>query len=200
VARSGEQTEAILHHWREAVPDDRLAHLVKDVSRALIKALQTRLAEHGVSFGHWSFLRVLWEQDGLTQRELSEQAGVMEPTTFTALKAMEKQGYVTRDQMPENRRKVFVHLTPLGRALRDRLVPLAEEVNRISIAGVPAADVAATRRTLLAVIENLAADEAAAALEQRRVPSTREMARRVSVAAKGGSRPRAGAPAPTALH
>jgi DNA-binding MarR family transcriptional regulator len=188
VARSGnggEPTQVILRHWREVVPDDRLAHLVKDVSRALIKALQVRLAEHGVSFGHWSFLRVLWAHDGLTQRELSEQAGVMEPTTFAALKAMEKLGYVTRDQVPENRRKVFVHLTPLGHSLRDRLVPLAEEVNRLSIAGVPEADVAATRRTLLAVIENLAADEAAAALEQRRVPSTREMARRVSVAAKG---------------
>ncbi len=187
MARSGNgggATQVVLHHWRDVVPDDRLAHLVKDVSRALIKALQAQLAEHGVSFGHWSFLRVLWEQDGLTQRELSEQAGVMEPTTFTALKAMEKLGYVTRDQMPENRRKVFVHLTPLGRGLRDRLVPLAEAVNRLSIAGVPAADIAATRRTLLAVIENLAADEAAAALEQRRVPSTREMSRRVSNAAR----------------
>lgn len=183
-SKDGEGTQVILRHWREAVPDDRLAHLVKDATRALVRALQGRLAEHGVSFGHWSFLRVLWERDGLTQRELSEQAGVMEPTTFTALKAMEKLGYVTREQVPENRRKVFVHLTAFGRSLRDRLVPLAEEVNRISIAGVSAGDIAATRRTLLAVIENLAADEAAAALEQRRVPSTREMARRVSDAAK----------------
>jgi DNA-binding MarR family transcriptional regulator len=187
VARSGsggDATPVILRHWRDVVPDERLAHLVKDVSRALIKALQARLAEHGVSFGHWSFLRVLWEQDGLTQRELSEQAGVMEPTTFTALKAMERLGYVTRDQMPENRRKVFVHLTPLGRGLRDRLVPLAEMVNQLSLSGVPAADIAATRRTMFAVIENLAADEAAAALQQRRVPSTREMSRRVSNAAR----------------
>lgn len=189
-SKDGEGTQVILRHWREAVPDDRLTHLVKDATRTLVRALQGRLAEHGVSFGHWSFLRVLWERDGLTQRELSEQAGVMEPTTFTALKAMEKLGYVTRDQVPENRRKVFVHLTPLGRSLRDRLVPLAEEVNRISISGVPAADIAATRRTLLAVIENLAADEAAAALQQRRVPSTREMSRRVSgaQAAKPASR------------
>lgn len=191
MVRSGSEggdPQAILRHWREVVPDDRLAHLVKDATRALVRALQIRLAEHGVSFGHWSFLRVLWEQDGLTQRELSEQAGVMEPTTFAAIKAMEKLGYVTRARTAENRRKVFIHLTPLGRSLRDRLVPLAEEVNRLAIAGVAAADVAATRRTLLAVIENLAADEAAAALQQRRVPSTREMSRRLSNAAGAGRR------------
>ena len=92
-------TETILRHWREAVPDDRLAHLVKDATRALVRSLGVRLAEHGVSFGHWSFLRILWEGDGITQRELSEQAGVMEPTTFSALKTMEKLGYVARRQL-----------------------------------------------------------------------------------------------------
>ena len=89
-------TQTILRHWREAVPDDRLAHLVKDAWRASVRALQMRLAEHDVSFGHWTFLRILWEGDGLTQRELSEQAGVMEPTTFAALKAMERLGYIER--------------------------------------------------------------------------------------------------------
>ena len=48
-------TEVILRHWREALPDDRLAHLVKDVTRALVRALTIRLAEHKVSFGYWSF-------------------------------------------------------------------------------------------------------------------------------------------------
>ena len=80
-----DNTQAILQHWREAVPNDRLAHLVKDATRALLRALQMRLAAHSVSLGHWTFLRILWEKDGLTQRELSEQAGVMEPTTFSAL-------------------------------------------------------------------------------------------------------------------
>ena len=65
-------TESILKHWREAVPDDRLAHLVKDATRALLRALQMRLTAHDVSLGHWTFLRILWEKDGLTQRELSE--------------------------------------------------------------------------------------------------------------------------------
>ena len=82
------EAEVILRHWREAVPDDRFAHLVKDAGRGLTRALQMRLTEHSVSFGHWTFLRILWVEDGLTQRELSERAGLMEPTTFSALKAM----------------------------------------------------------------------------------------------------------------
>src|SRR6266550_4047861 len=102
------RTQEILRHWREAVPDDRLAHLVKDATRALVRALQMRLARHGVSFGHWTFLRILWEHDGLTQRALSVEAGVMEPTTFSALKAMEKLGYIARRQTAGNRKNVYV--------------------------------------------------------------------------------------------
>jgi DNA-binding MarR family transcriptional regulator len=158
-------TLRLLKHWRDAVPDDRFAHLVKDATRALVRALQRRLAPFGVPFGHWAFLRILWESDGLTQRELSREAGVMEPTTFGALKAMESRGYVARRQLAGNRRKIHIFLTRKGRALRNKLVPLAEEINRIAVQGVPAGDVAATRRTLLAVLESLARDEAETAAE-----------------------------------
>ena len=178
-------TQEILHHWREAVPNDRLAHLVKDATRALVRALQMRLAEHEVSFGHWTFLRILWEHDGLTQRELSMQAGVMEPTTFSALKAMEQLGYVERRRLPDNRKNIYVFLTSKGRALKEKLVPLAEEVNRVAVAGLNPADVAKTRQLLLAVIENLARDEVHSQNTARRVPSTRELARRVASGARG---------------
>lgn len=149
-----------MRKWQNAIPKDRLAHLIKDATRGLVRALTVRLAEEGVSFGHWTFLRILWEHDGLTQRELSEQAGVMEPTTFSAIKAMEALGYVTRRQVPENRKNVYVYLTPQGRALKGKLVPLAEEVNRIATRGVRPEDVAATRRALATMLGNLAADPA----------------------------------------
>lgn len=155
------ETHNILHHWREAVPNDRLAHLIRDTERAFRRALQIRLAAYGVPFGHWSFLRILWEADGLTQKELSARAGVMEPTTFAAMKAMEALGYITRKQLPTNRKNVYVHLTAKGRALKQRLVPLAEDTNRISTTNLDATDLATTRRVLLAMIVNLARDELA---------------------------------------
>jgi DNA-binding MarR family transcriptional regulator len=158
VAAAGD-TQRLLRHWRDAVPNDRMAHLVKDATRALVRSLQTRLAEREVSFGHWTFLRILWERDGLTQRELSREAGVMEPTTFAALKAMESRGYIVRRQLAGNRRKVHIFLTTRGRALKRTLVPLAEAVNRAAVRGVTSADIAATRRMLMSVLVNLARDE-----------------------------------------
>jgi MarR family transcriptional regulator, organic hydroperoxide resistance regulator len=168
---------------RTKLAEERLAHLVKEVGRTFDRALQMRLAEHEVSIGHWTFLRVLWTADGLTQRELSDEAGVMEPTTFAALKAMERRGYIVRRPVAGDRRKRQVFLTARGRALEAKLVPLAKDVNAIAARGVPAALVAATRRTLLALLHNLAVDEARPRSALRRVPSTRELGRLVERAA-----------------
>ncbi len=149
----------LLRHWREAVPHDRLAHLVRDASRAFQKSLQIRLAQQQIAFGHWTFLRILWESDGLTQKELSERAGVMEPSTFAAMKAMETLGYIERKQLPTNRKNVYVHLTAHGCALKRKLVPLAIESNHVAVQNLTEQDVQTTRRVLLAMIENLTADD-----------------------------------------
>lgn len=157
-SRDTEVAHRIRRHWHEGVPQDRMAHLVKDTTRSLQRALQQRLARHDVALGHWTFLRILWERDGLTKRELSIEAGVAEPTTFTALRALEARGYVRLEQRPDNRKNVYVFLTPEGRKLKRRLVPLAEEVNAIAMRDIPGPDVATARRVLLSIIDNLAQD------------------------------------------
>lgn len=154
-ARDAEVASRVLRHWREAVPNDRMAHLVKDATRAFLRSLQARLAAHDVQLGHWTFLRILWERDGLTKRELSAEAGVMEPTTVVALRAMELLGYITLAQRPENRKNVYVFLTSKGKRLRKELVPLAEEVNAVAMEGLSEAEIAVTRRALLLMIDNL---------------------------------------------
>jgi len=148
---------------RETGPNERTLHLIKVAFRGSSRALQARLRQHDVLYGHWTLLRILWQLDGMTQRQLSEQAGVMESTTFSALQAMEKLGYITRQKLPGNNKQIRIFLTPQGAALRNVIEPLAEETNRIAVAGIPDEDLAVTRRSLLTIIENLCVDEAATA-------------------------------------
>lgn len=139
-----------------AIADDkRLAPLVRDVRRGLIRALQAALNQQCVALGHWTFLRILWVEDGINQRKLSDLAGVMEPTTFAALQAMERLGYITRQRRPDNRKNIYVFLTSDGRALEDRLMPIALAINARASKGVSDADLAATRRTMLQMAANL---------------------------------------------
>ena len=167
--------------WRDVAPDERLAHLVQDARKGMERALQIRLGEHAISFGHWSFLRVLWEHDGLTQRQLSETVGLTAPTTSAALNAMESLGYVERRQRPDNRKNIYVFLTRKGRALKAKLLPLAEEVNARAVEGLDADEVAVARKVLMHIISNLVEDEQRLLhKENKRVLSTRELGRLLS--------------------
>jgi DNA-binding MarR family transcriptional regulator len=87
---------------------------------------------------------------------------------------MERLGYVVRRRRPGDRKKIYVFLTPKGRGLRKKLVPLAEDVNRIAVRNIRSADIVRTRKLLLSIIENLARDEQTADM---RMPSTRELGR-----------------------
>lgn len=164
-SREDEIALRVLKHWHEAVPNDRMAHLNKDATRSFLRSLQVRLARHKVPFSHWIFLRILWEHDGLTQRELSVEAGLMEPTTLIALRAMESLGYVTRRRLRENRKNNYVFLTTAGKRLKKVLVPLAEEVNALALRSLSRSDISVTRRSLLTMIDNLARDEQLAGVD-----------------------------------
>lgn len=108
--------------------DHSVGYQVRITHRALQRYLQQHIEPHGVTPGMWYFLRALWHEDGLTQRELSDIVGTMEPTTLTAIRSMEKNGLVTRTRSEQDRRKINIHLTPRGQALRGELLPLARKV------------------------------------------------------------------------
>ena len=116
--------------------DVSIGYQVRMTHRALQRYLQSKIEPHGVTLGMWYFLRVLWVEDGLTQRELSRRIGTMEPTTLAAILQMEKSGFVTRVRGTTDRRRQHIHLTPKGREIGNRLLPLAVEVVQAATAGL----------------------------------------------------------------
>ena len=93
--------------------DHSIAYLAREITRIYTRNLQDAIAKHGILIGQYHFLRVLWEQDEITQRELANAVGMKESTTFTALAGMEKQGLLTRRRDSDDRRKMTVKLLSL---------------------------------------------------------------------------------------
>jgi DNA-binding MarR family transcriptional regulator len=151
-------------------PDQSVGYLVRETHRAFLRALGARVSRHGVSIGMWYFLRALWEEDGLTQRELSRRVRMMEPTTATALESMERRGLISRKRNAQDRRKVNIRLTEEGRRLRDVLLPYAIEVNQVALGGISLRQIPLLREQLAHIKRNLDADaiDDAAALPRRK--------------------------------
>ena len=140
---------------RDFLIDDRIAHVIKDVTHIMVRSLQKKLNDYDVPFSHWAILRILWKQDGMSQRELSTKAGVMEPTTANIVQQMEVKGHITRRYLGSNKRKRHVFLTKQGKHLEHQLVPLAEDVNKIATRGISKKELKLLRSTMIKMIKNL---------------------------------------------
>lgn len=138
--------------------DERIAHLVRVLERRFRRDLEKRLEAHGVHFGHWEFLRILWKDEGLSQRELSDRAGLTTPTTHTAILKMEALGLVMRE-VPEGAiKRPVVYLTERGRSLETILVKEAVAANALATKGLDVDAIEALRATLIQMIDNLQND------------------------------------------
>jgi MarR family transcriptional regulator, organic hydroperoxide resistance regulator len=130
-------------------------YLVRDAHRAFQRLLERRIAAYGVTRGQWYFLRVLWNADGLSQRELSARVGMMEPTTAIALRSMERSQLIRRLRSQDDRRKVRVFLTPKAKRLRDELLTLARGITAEAEHGIGARQLAIFRRVIVHMTANL---------------------------------------------
>ncbi len=129
--------------------------LVRDANRAFQRLLEKRIAPYGVARGQWYFLRVLWNEDGLSQRELSARVGTMEPTTVIALRTMEKSGLIRRVRSTDDRRRSHVWLTPKAQRLRTELLTLARSITDAAEAGVTPDELAMFRTVIARMTANL---------------------------------------------
>lgn len=138
--------------------EDSLGYQIRTAHRLIQRRLQSVIEPFGVSLGMWYFLRVLWIKEGLTQRELSDLVGTMEPTTLSALRTMERSGFIKRERNTEDGRKINIYLTVKGRELEEKLLPLAKTVLNEASSGLSATETK-TLLKLLAVVQNNLADQ-----------------------------------------
>lgn len=136
-----------------------LGYLIRTSFRSLSRALEDRTSNYGVTASQWHFLRVLWIEDGISQRELSKRLNMREPTTVTAVKRLERAGLIHRRKNPTDGRRIDTYLTPKAKRLKAKLMPLVEEVNDSAMQGMTAKEKSELRRLLTKVSRNLDADD-----------------------------------------
>ncbi|MGJ8537151.1 MAG: MarR family winged helix-turn-helix transcriptional regulator [Parasphingopyxis sp.] len=137
-------------------PNNSIGYLTRVAFRSFSRLLEQRTLQHGVSAGQWRFLRQLWLNDGITQRELSEKVGLREPTTVIAIRSLEKAGLVTRKKSKVDRRKIHIHLTKEAKRLEHVLGPCVAEVQDMATRSMSDRDIEQLQALLKTAIDNLA--------------------------------------------
>jgi len=99
----------------------RITVLAEAVSRSIAQVYESRF---GLSRDEWRVLATLADTGALKPVELAEQTNLNKMQISRALKRMEDEGLVTREDDPTDGRAWLVSLQPAGRALHRRIVPM----------------------------------------------------------------------------
>lgn len=131
--------------------EESLGYVVNHVARQMARALRDAIAPYGVVPGQFAQLLALYEQDQVTQQELSEIVEVEQPTMANTLRRMERDGLIERVSHPDDGRKQLIVLTDRARDLEADLTAAAQRVNDQAMASLSDAQ----RRTILRLLHEV---------------------------------------------
>lgn len=133
-----------------------IAFLLRETYSAFAREFQATLADAGITMSMFFFLHALSRKDGLSQRELMEAAGLMQPATSSALKGMEEMRLISRETDGEDARVVRFHLTAKARSLFDKkILPASARLRERAMVDFSAAEVEQLRGMLRRMRVNL---------------------------------------------
>ncbi len=108
---------------------ESLGYLVSHLNIELQEELDRQLKRYGLDIKLWPVLFALWQEEGVTQTELSKRCDVANYTMTRLLDQLQVQGLITRYQDADNRRAFQIFLTDEAKALEQDLIYEAERVN-----------------------------------------------------------------------
>src|SRR5258708_35103889 len=115
-----------------------IGKLLRRAHMTFSREFRERLAGHGVTFGEFVHLERLWDEDGLTQTELSKRVGIVTASSTQIIETLGKRGFIRRERNHRDRRHINVFLTPTGKRLKPPLLRCARETNRVARSGLKA--------------------------------------------------------------
>jgi len=96
----------------------------------------------------FALLAFLWQQDGLTQVELSEKGQIDRSTVGGLIDRLERNALLERRQHPQDRRAYRIYLTEQGKALEETLSACAERSLKRITSGLNEDEIKELRRML----------------------------------------------------
>ena len=134
-----------------------LPYIINRVGFALVDSFTAdALTGNSLSIAMWRVLAALSNRGEQRQIDLVSMTSIDASTMSRLVSRLVRMGLVTRSRSRTSSREVVVALSPKGRALVARLIPIANRLEQTASADVAPKDLAVVKRVLRQVYENLA--------------------------------------------
>jgi len=108
--------------------ESALCFAIYSANHAITRAYKPLLDRHGLTYPQYLVMIVLWEKDGQTVGSIGDDLFLESSTLTPLLKRLEKAGFLRRTRDDKDERQVCIYLTDEGKALRDTLSEIPQQM------------------------------------------------------------------------
>jgi DNA-binding MarR family transcriptional regulator len=135
--------------------DSYLPYLLNRAGARIATAFNEEMRRLGTTLQAWRVLAALHERDGRRMGDLSLTTTIEVSTLTRLVDNMEKKGLVARRRDAADTRAVLLHVTPAGRRLTRRILPIAERYEAVALKGFGAAEANSLKAALRRLYANM---------------------------------------------
>ena len=129
--------------------------MLKTSAKAWEKAADIELRERfGLAGSKWKIIVVLSLKEGITQKHVADMAFVEAPTLVPVIDKMEKEGYLTRQSDPKDRRNNLIFMTKKSRDIVDPIIQCILEIRNMGLNKISKKDMEIAKKVLEQITSN----------------------------------------------
>ena len=128
---------------------------IKQINTRLLNKLLAQKNITAFNGEQGRILHVLWENDGISNQELSKRSGLAMSSLTTMLERMEEKNLLTRKGCPKDKRKCLLFLTEYANSLKKEYDEISDKMTKLSFEGISEDERLAFEKTLENVLHNL---------------------------------------------
>ncbi len=123
--------------------------MLKTSAKAWEKAADIELRERFDLIGaQWKIIVILSIKEGITQKHIADMAFVEAPTLVPVIDKMEKEGYVTRQSDPGDRRNNLIFMTKKSKDIVDPIIDCILEIRNMGLNKISKKDMVTAKKVL----------------------------------------------------
>ena len=139
--------------------ENNIGGLLGKSSRLLSNNLNTDLNKLNLTVEQWSLLAVLWDRNGISQKELQEALLKDKASINSLISYLIKNGFITKKQSLHDKRSFLVSLTKKGEDIKEESIPLAMKNIMKAVDGIKKEELAIFVKVTTQIIQNLTKDK-----------------------------------------
>ena len=109
----------------------------------------------GITIDQWVLLKIIHEQAGLSQKEIATESARDSASITRTLDLLEKNGFIARKSLPNNKRQHTIHLTSQGSTFVKENMTLIEDIRNRSTNNLSEKDIKTLLNTLRTIQKNM---------------------------------------------